>query len=65
MFFSYILRLVCHFNVIVFTVPSNNKRHLPVNNQSLESDPSKVCNIIRQDMKNLGNIFHIILKTAL
>ena len=31
-FFSYILRLVCRFNVIFFVVLSNNKRKLPANN---------------------------------
>ena len=33
------LRLVCHFNLIFFVVPSNDKRKLPGNNQNLERDP--------------------------
>ena len=39
MFVGYIMRLACHFNVIFFMVPSNNKRKLPTNNQRLETDP--------------------------
>ena len=38
MFFSYIWRLVCHFNVIFFKSSSNNKRKLPISNQNLERD---------------------------
>ena len=43
MFFRYILRNVCHFNVIFFMVLSNNKTKLPANNQKLERDPLKYC----------------------
>ena len=38
MYFNYILRLVCHFNVIFFIVPSDDKRKLPASNQNLERD---------------------------
>ena len=37
-FRSYILQLVCYFNVIFIMAPSNNKRKLPTNNQNLERD---------------------------
>ena len=37
MFFSYIMRLFCNFNVIFFMVPSNNKRKL--GNQNLDREP--------------------------
>ena len=39
MFLSFTLRLVCHFKVIFFMFPSNNKRKLPANKQNLKRDP--------------------------
>ena len=39
MFFGYICRLDCHFNVIFYMVASNNKKKLPANDQNLGSAP--------------------------
>lgn len=36
MLFSYILRLISHFDINFFLVPSNNKKKLLANNQNLE-----------------------------
>lgn len=59
--FSYILIMVCHFDLISFIVLPNNKRKLPANNQNLEKSTLRT---IAQVTLNNSCSFFFYIKTS-
>ena len=59
--FSYILLMVCHFDLISFIVLPNNKRKLPAKNQNLEKSTLR---IIAHVTLNNSCSFFFYIKTS-
>lgn len=60
--FSYILLMVCHFDLISFIVLPNNKRKLPAKNQNLEKSTLR---IIAHVTLNNSCSFFFYIKTSI